>query len=258
MATGSRAAASPPATTIDAASATRIGRSRPCRSVTRPTIGLSPASSKPAATKTDAIARADQPPASSASGPRTTSIPKRKAGSVFSQRPPRNRGSRNALARPEVEIGSAGVARGTVAIPANTNATTATAANDGRVPTRSATPPNKGPSTAPKTAAPKAVPMTSPRRSRGAVTASHASAPAHVIVLDSPWIRRAATRASALSAPAKAALATPRRTNPATTARFAPSFAAATPPSIPPTIAPAPNAPTRTPAPVLERSNSSA
>ncbi len=35
--------------------------------------------------------------------------------------------------------------------------------------------------------------MTSPRRSRGALTASQASAPAQVIVLESPWIERAAT-----------------------------------------------------------------
>ena len=54
------------------------------------------------------------------------------------------------------------------------------------MPARSASPPKAGPRTAPKIAAPNAVPMTSPRRSRGAVTEIHASAPAQVAVLGDP------------------------------------------------------------------------
>ena len=60
----------------------------------------------------------------------------------------------------------------------------ATIANDGRIPTISATPPNIGPTTKPKTAIPNTSPSAWPRRSRGTLTATHASAPAHVVALD--------------------------------------------------------------------------
>ena len=63
-----------------------------------------------------------------------------------------------------------------------------------------------GRGSAPKIAAPNAVPITSPRRSRGAVTEIHASAPAQVAVLAIPWTNRAPPSASALSAAANAKL----------------------------------------------------
>ncbi len=87
---------------------------------------------------------------------------------------------------------------------------------------------------------------------------THASAPAHVVVLEKPWTNRAAPRATALSASAKAKLATASRSSPLTTALLGPSFDAAIPPGMPPRSAPAPNDPTSRPAPVFERSNSSA
>ena len=115
-----------------------------------------------------------------------------------------------------------------------------------------------GPSTAPKIAAPNAVPITSPRRELGAVMEIHASAPAQVAVLAIPWTNRAPPSASALFAAANAKLDTERRRSPAMTARFGPNRAAARPPGMPPRSAPAPYAPTRSPAPAFERWNSSA
>ena len=106
--------------------------------------------------------------------------------------------------------------------------------------TSSATPPNAGPRTAPKIAAPNAVPIASPRRSRGAVTEIHASAPAQVAVLATPWTNRAPPSATALSAAANAKLETERRTRPPITARFGPNREAASPPGMPPKSAPAP------------------
>ena len=76
---------------------------------------------------------------------------------------------------------------------------------------------------APKTAAPNAVPISSPRRSRGAATVSQANAPAHVIVLETPWTNRARPSVQGPSAAAKAKLArASRSTSPATTASFGP------------------------------------
>jgi hypothetical protein len=130
--------------------------------------------------------------------------------------------------------------------------------NDPRTLTASATPPNIGPRIAPATAAPNAIPSTSPRCSFGALLATHASAPAHVTVLENPCTKRARPSTSGSPATANAKLATPRRTRPQTTACFGPNRAAARPPGTPPKSAPAPNAATSSPAPVFERSNSSA
>ena len=73
------------------ARATRIGMSRPARSLKRPSSGFSTTSTRPAAKKTAAIANVLQPASSSASGARTMSRPKSIAGSMFSQSPPRKR-----------------------------------------------------------------------------------------------------------------------------------------------------------------------
>ena len=133
-----------------------------------------------------------------------------------------------------------------------------TTVKESRIPASSAIPPNTGPNTAPNTAAPNAVPIISPRRSRGAEVEIQASAAAQVAVLEMPWTNRAAPSVAALSAAAKVRLATERRTSPPTTARFGPNRADASPPGMPPNSAPAPNAPTRRPAPDFESSNSSA
>ena len=90
------------------------------------------------------------------------------------------------------------------------------------MPTRSATPPKHGPRTAPKIATPNVVPITSPRRSRGAVTEIHASAPAQVAVLAIPWTNRATPSATALSAAAKAKLAIASRSSAPTTCALRP------------------------------------
>ena len=63
--------------------------------------------------------------------------------------------------------------------------------NEPRIPTVCAIAPNIGPRIAPSTAIPNTVPSNSPRRSRGAETVSHDSAPAQVIPLEKPWTNRA-------------------------------------------------------------------
>ena len=87
---------------------------------------------------------------------------------------------------------------------------------------------------------------------------SQASAPAQVVVLEAPWTNRAIPSAQGPSATANAKLDAASSVSPATTASFGPRRAAATPPGIPPSSAPAPKAPTSSPAPVLESPNSSA
>ena len=175
-----RRTASAAATRVEPASATRIGRSRPRRSVNRPRSGLMTTSTRPALKNTAPIARVVQPASSSASGARTASVPKSSAGSVFSQRPPTKRRSANARRRPAAESGSHGAERPRTASPANANATTPTEMNEPRMPAASAIPPKSGPRIAPAIAAPNANPSISPRCSFGAALATHASAPAQV------------------------------------------------------------------------------
>ena len=152
-----------------------------------------------------------------------------------------------------------GRAPGRVAAQAARAAATApTAVNATPTLTASATAPNMGPRMAPKTAAPKAVPISSPRRSRGVATVSQAKAPAQVVVLEAPWTNRASPSAQGPSAAANAKLDAASSMRPATTATFGPQRAAASPPGIPPSSAPAPKEPTSSPAPVFESPNSSA
>ena len=178
---------------------------------------------------------------------------------MFSQSPPRK--LRSAKARPTAP-GACRLGRraraGVAAQAARTAATAPTAANETRMPTASATAPNIGPRMAPKTAAPNAVPISSPRRSRGVATVSQASAPAQVVVLETPWTNRASPSAQGPSAAAKAKLAAARRMSPATTASLRPAARGGEPAGDPAEQAPAPKAPTSSPAPVFESPNSSA
>ncbi len=121
---------------------------------------------------------------------------------------------------PSPVSGSQGAERPRSASPANANATTPTDVNEIRIPAVSAIPPKSGPRIAPAIAAPNANPSISPRCSFGTTLATHASAPAHVIVLEKPWTKRASPSVRALSASAKAMLEIPRRTSPPTTACF--------------------------------------
>ena len=87
-----------------------------------------------------------------------------------------------------------------------------------------------GPTIAPATANPNTVPSVWPRRARSASTVTHASAPAQVIVLESPWTKRETPRASGEPASANPMLASASTARPATTARRGPTLAARMPP----------------------------
>ena len=185
-------------------------------------------------------------------------MPNSQAGRVLSQSPPRKLRSARAR-RTALGACSSGAAAGRVAAQTASTAVTApTVLNASRMPTASATAPNIGPRMAPRTAAPNAVPSNSPRRSRGVATVSQAIAPAQVVVLEAPWTKRASPSAQGPSATANAKLDAASSASPATTATFGPLRAAASPPGIPPRSAPAPKAPTSSPAPVFESPNSSA
>ena len=220
----------------------RIGRRRPRRSEKRPSSGLTTTSTRPATRKTAPIANGAKPPSSSRSGTSTTSMPKSQAGRVLSQSPPRKLRSAKAR-RTALGACASGAAAGRVAAQtASAAAIAPTVLNATRMPTASATAPNMGPRMAPRTAAPNAVPSSSPRRSRGVATVSQASAPAHVVVLETPWTNRASPSAQGPSASANAKLDAASSVSPATTAIFGPRRAAASPPGIPPSSAPAPKA----------------
>ena len=138
------------------------------------------------------------------------------------------------------------------------SATNATATNDPLIPTMSAKPPNIGPTTKPRTARPKTVPSACPRRSRGTSTATHASAPAQVVALETPWTKRDSPRATGPPDSAKARLASASTVSPARTPRFGPIRPTRRPPGTPPTNAPAPYAPRSRPASSFVRSYVSA
>ena len=104
----------------------------------------------------------------------------RNDGNRFNQRPPRNARSRNARPSAPDACVSRGASRHTRPQATSPRETTATAKKLVRMPTRSATLPNSGPTTLPATAAPNAVPIVWPRRSDGPAMVSQASAPANV------------------------------------------------------------------------------
>ena len=220
--------------------------------------GLTATSTSPATTNTAAIAIAPYPASSKRSGTSTSRTPKNNAGSVLSQRPPTNARSRSARAIAPGLGASAGAGRTGRSAAARASATNATATNDPLIPTTSAKPPNIGPTTKPRTARPNTVPSACPRRSRGTSTATHASAPAHVVALEMPWTKRDRPRASGPPESAKARLAIASTVRPARTPRFGPIRPTRRPPGTPPTSDPAPYAPRRRPASSFVRSYVSA
>ena len=132
-----------------------------------PSSGLTAVSSRPATRNTAPIANGPKPPSSSRSGTSTTSSPKRRAGSVFSQRPPRKRRSCERAAERAGNLRFRGRRRTRAAPSRERDRDHADDAERGADAAASAMAPNIGPRIAPKTAAPKAVPISSPRRSRG-------------------------------------------------------------------------------------------
>ena len=112
------------------------------------------------------------------------------------------------------------------AATASTTPTTATPQNTGATPAASASVPSAGPTRAPTIAAPIAVPIISPRRSRVAAPATHASAPAQDAAPPMPWRKRAASSTTIESANANARLESTRIARPRTTVARTPTFAA--------------------------------
>ena len=130
-------------------------------------------------------------------------------------------------------------------------------AKPARNPTSLATAPTIGPRIAPRTAIPKTVPSSWPRSARGVDTVIQESAPAQVSALERPWRNRAMPTVSGESASASPKVANASSSSPLMTAFFGPTRPATMPPGMPPRTAPAPKAPTSSPAWSLLRSKSS-
>ena len=168
------------------------GNSRPRRSDTRPTTGLTPDSSTAAASQVAPIAAAPTPSSSSRSGASTPIVPNSSPGTAISQMPPATRPSRSAASSSRGGDVPSGAAGGVAsAQPISTQPKTATPQKTGAMPIASARVPIAGPASVPAIAAAIAVPIISPRRSRGAADATQAIAPAHEHAPPTPWTKRA-------------------------------------------------------------------
>ena len=120
----------------------------------------------------------------------------------------------------------------------STEASTATLANAGPVPTTDAIPPSTGPKSAPTIAAPIAAPIVSPRRSAGAAATSHASDAVQENELETPCRKRAVSSSQIESANPKVTVVIAMPVRPTRTVGRTPKRAADIPPGIPPTSAP--------------------
>ena len=118
--------------------------------------------------------------------------------------------------------------------------------------------PNIGPTIAPKTAAPNAMPISSPRRSRGEATVSQASAPAQVTVLEKPWTKRASAERRRPVGDGEAEARQTEEDETGEHGELRPVAGGGEPAGDAAEHAPAPKAPTSSPAPVFDSSNSSA
>src|SRR6266542_38903 len=245
-------------TTADATSAARSGRKRPYRSEACPSTGAH-AASIPAMTRyVPATAAAPQPRSERRSGASTERLPNSNAGRRQSQTPiwifrtPRARKSIRS------DCGRSGAAAGVIhAAVARTSDRPATVPNAGPVPVYDAIAPSTGPKSAPTIAAPNADPISCPRRPGGDAATSQASAPVQENALETPCRNRARLSVQTESARPKATVVTASSDRPISTVGLTPSRAAAMPPGIAATSAPAGYIACRRPAPALPRSSSS-
>ena len=150
--------------------------------------------------------------------------------------------------------GSSGVDAGVrQAAMARSTARPATAPNAAAVPVNDAIAPSTGPNSAPAIAAPKAEPISWPRRPGCEAATSHASAPVHEKALETPWTKRARSRAQTEFASPNATVVAANSERPMRTVGFTPKRAAAIPPGIAASSAPSGYIACNRPAPALPR-----